>query len=106
MKKTFVFAAAAFAAIATPVQAQGAITIDVPTADLDLSTAEGQARLESRLETFIRRACDSRSRTATDLRADAACRTKLKEAAEPKVKLAIAEAHEQQLAALSIDIRG
>ena len=57
MNRTLVAAAAASATLATFGATSHAATTAVQTADLDLTTAEGQATLDSRINRAVRAVC-------------------------------------------------
>lgn len=105
MRKTLIALATAATLLAVPAAAQDAsedVTITVQTGDLDLTTAADQSRLDSRVETAIRRACRSGGRDLASRRIEAACRASLAETINPSVELAIAGANETRLASIEL----
>ncbi len=83
MTRTFI-AAAAFATFALAGAAQAATTT-VQTSDLNLATAEGQAKLDARLDRAARSVC-SESVTSSRIRVtDSACVTRARAMIEKQV---------------------
>ncbi|NNC52501.1 MAG: UrcA family protein [Erythrobacter sp.] len=106
MKKTFVFAAAALAAIATPAAAKDAPDATVAIGDLDLTTQADQKKLEDRIDNAVRRMCRV---DAFDLQArklERSCRLAAQANAAPQIELAIASAREERFAAVELDVQG
>ena len=77
-------AAAAFATLAT-FGASHAATTAVQTNDLDLATAEGQARLDSRINRAVRDVCSEAVTGSRIVWTDKACMTRARAAAEKQV---------------------
>jgi UrcA family protein len=89
------------AAIASPVVRTAAVS----HADLDLTTASGQSRLQDRIELAARRVCGTAD--ARDLSAHASmhrCRTAARTDAFGKVKTAVATATANQRVALRVQV--
>ncbi|MGB3167375.1 MAG: UrcA family protein [Alteraurantiacibacter sp.] len=106
MRKTFIALAAAATVFAAPAMAADpadSVTISIQTNDLDLGTVEGQDRLENRIDTAIRRACQSGGRDLASRRAEAACRDALGERFAPVVEVAIVDAQATRLAAIDTE---
>ena len=102
MKKTASIAAA-LAILPAQAIASHIPSIAVETTDLDLASAKGQDRLESRVESAIRKACTIGGKGLRVLTAENQCRAELREAANVEVPLAIAAAREDRFAALDLD---
>ena len=102
MKKT-VLIAAAVAILPGQAIASDIPSIIVETTDLDLASAKGQDRLESRVERAIRKACTIGGKGLTVMAAENQCRAELREAANVEVRLAIAAAREDRFVALDVD---
>ena len=102
MKKT-VLIAAALAFLPAQAVANDIPSIAVETIDLDLASAKGQDRLESRVERAIRKACPVGGKGLTVMAAEKQCRAELREAANVEIRLAIAAAREDRFAALDVD---
>ena len=102
MKKT-VLLAAALAILPTQAIARDIPSIAIETTDLDLASAKDQDRLESRVERAIRKACTIGGKGVTVMAAEKQCRAELREAADVEVRLAIAAAREDRLAARDVD---
>ena len=77
-------AAAAFATLAT-FGASHAATTAVQTNDLDLATAEGQARLDSRINRAARTVCSEAITGSRIAHADKACMARARAAVEKQV---------------------
>ena len=105
MKKTALIAAALFA-IPSAAMAQDAPTATVKTADIDLTTSAGQAKLDKRVDQAIRRMCRVDGFDAYMLRQQADCRLAAKANAAPKVAYAIEAARTQRFASIDIDVQG
>ncbi|MBX7457309.1 UrcA family protein [Qipengyuania sp. 1NDH17] len=103
MKKTFAFAAAALAVIATPAAAKDAPSVSVATADLDLTQSVDQEKLERRIENAARRACRLGGFDAETRRAERECRLAMAKNAAKKVELAIAAARSGRFALIKFD---
>ena len=108
MNKTFALVAAALAIAAAPAAAQNEdfTSITVKTADLDLTSAAGQARLENRLDREIRKACHVGSKGVEAMRLEADCRADLRDAAKGEIAIAIGKARTERLASNGIDNQG
>lgn len=105
MRKTLIALATAATLLAVPAAAQdatGNVTITVETNDLDLSSSADQQRLDSRVQTAIRRACRSGGRDLASRQVEAACRASLSDAASPSVELVIAQANETRFASIEL----
>lgn len=83
--------------------AQQPVSVRIETSGLDLSTAEGQQRLETRVRTHIRRACDAGLRGVTAARREATCRNAMHEMADRKVAFAITQAQGEQLVQIATE---
>lgn len=108
MRKTLTAFAIATTLIAAPAVAQDTsdiVTITVETSDLDLTTSNGQDRLNNRVDTAIDRTCRSGGRDLASRRAEAACRDSLSEEFAAPVALAISEAGSENYAALEFSIK-
>lgn len=78
--------AAAFATLATFGSSQAAVfTASVQTADLDMATAEGQARLESRIDRAVREVCGYDITGSRVLKIDEDCAAKTRASVEKQV---------------------
>ena len=77
-------AAAAFATLATFGSSHAATTA-VQTNDLDLATAEGQAKLDSRIGRAVRDVCSEAVTGSLIVWTDKACMTKARAAVEKQV---------------------
>lgn len=106
MKKTTVLAAAAFAAIATPLAAEDLPSASVRIADLDLSQEADRGKLDRRIDNAARRMCRVEARDAEARKAERACRLAVEADAAPKVELAIAKARSERFAAIDLDVQG
>lgn len=85
MNRTLVAAAAAtFATLAT-FGASHAATTAVETADLDLATAQGQARLDSRIDRAVRAVCSEAITGSRIAWVDKDCMAKARAAVEKQV---------------------
>lgn len=85
MNRTLVAAAAAaFATLATFGSSHAATTV-VQTADLDLATAEGQAKLDSRIERAVRLVCSDVATGSRIARADVGCMAQARASIEKQV---------------------
>ena len=85
MNRTLAAAAAAtFATLAT-FGASHAATTAVQTNDLDLATAEGQARLDSRINRAVRTVCSEEITGSRIARVDKDCMAKARAGAEKQV---------------------
>ena len=97
MRIKLAIAALATAIIAAPAQANDAtsngFSIQVPHADLDLTTQEGVSRLDDRVQTRIRQMCRTGSRDQVALKNERACRENARNQAAQSVRLAVAEAN-------------
>ena len=102
MKKT-VLLAAALAILPPQAIARDIPSIAIEATDLDLASTKDQDRLESRVERAIRKACTFGGKGVTVMAAEKQCRAELREAADVEVRLAIAAAREDRLAALDVD---
>ena len=80
----FTAAAAAFATLAT-VGASHAATTAVETADLNLATAHGQAKLDSRIDRAVRAVCSEAVTGSRIAVVDKACMAKARAAVEKQV---------------------
>lgn len=76
--------AAAFATLATAATSHAATTA-VRTADLDLATAEGQARLDSRINRALRTVCSYDITGSRIVRVDSDCVAKARASVEQQV---------------------
>ena len=95
--------AAALAILPAQAIASDIPSIAVATSDLDLASAKGQDRLESRVERAIRKACTVGGKGLTVMAAEKQCRDELREAANVEIRLAIAAARGDRFAALDVD---
>ena len=86
--------------------AQDAPTATVKTADIDLTTSAGQAKLDKRIDHAIRRMCRVDGFDAYMLRQQDDCRLAAKANAAPKVAYAIEAARTQRFASIDIDVHG
>ncbi|MDP3674418.1 MAG: UrcA family protein [Novosphingobium sp.] len=85
MKSTLVaITAAAFATLAT-FGASHAATTAVQTADLDLATVEGQARLDSRIDRAVRAVCSEAITGSRIAVVDKDCMAKARAAVEKQI---------------------
>ena len=85
MTRTFI-AAAAFATFATVgAGAAQAATTTIQVGKLDLATAEGQARLDAKIEAATRRVCSAAVPASRILRVDESCATKARASVEQQV---------------------
>jgi len=88
-------------AIAAP--ESGTASVQVRTADLDLTTARDQQRLEQRLTNAARRLCGTGARGVAEMAAQAPCIEAAVSSARPQADRAIAQANNgTQLALLMI----
>lgn len=106
MTKTFVIAAAAFAAFATPVAAMDAPIASVDMSDLDLSQEADRDELDQRIDRAIRNACRVRGFDAVSRKAEQRCMSAMQAEIAPKVAVAIDEARADRLASVTLDVRG
>jgi UrcA family protein len=83
MTRIFI-AAAAFAAFAITSAAQ-ASTATIQVGNLDLTTAEGQATLQARIESAARKVCSAPVAGSRILRIDESCATKARASVEQQV---------------------
>ena len=83
MTRTFI-AAAAFATLAMAGTAQAA-SITVTTSDLNLATAEGQAKLEARLDRAARTVCSDQITSSRIPATDSACLARARAMVEKQV---------------------
>ena len=77
--------AAAFATLATFGTSHAAATTSVQTADLDLATVEGQARLDSRIDRAVRAVCSYEITGSRIIQIDADCMAKARASAAKQV---------------------
>jgi UrcA family protein len=85
MNRTFVAAAAAaFATLATFGVSQAATTA-VQTSDLDLTTAEGQAKLDSRIDRAVRAVCSEAITGSRIARVDKGCQATARASIEKQI---------------------
>ncbi len=80
------------------------VSIRVETADLNLLTPAGQQRLETRIRTDIRRACDVGLRGLSAVNKETVCRRAMHEAAKREVAFAISQAKYRQLARNPVEV--
>ncbi|WP_128892567.1 UrcA family protein [Erythrobacter sp. HKB08] len=106
MTKTFVIAAAAIAALATPAAAMDAPVASVDMSDLDLTQEADRDVLDQRIDRAIRNACRVRGFDAVSRKAEQRCMTAMQAEIAPKVAIAIDEARTGRLAAITLDPRG
>ena len=93
-------------ALANPAAAD-ARTAVVKTADLDLTTARDQARLDRRIDASIRTLCLNGGRTLADKTADAGCIADAHARIAPVKARAVAAARDaRRLATLDLNFRG
>ena len=85
MNRTLAAAAAATFAALAPFGASHAATTAVHLADLDLTTAEGQARLDSRINRAVRTVCSAEVTGSRIAWVDKDCTTKARAGAEKQV---------------------
>lgn len=106
MKKTFVFAAAALAAIATPAAAKDAPDTSVAIGDLDLTKQADQKKLEDRIDNAVRRMCRVEAHDIEARKLERSCRLAAEANAAPQIEMAIAGAREERFAAIELDVQG
>ncbi|MEP2736465.1 MAG: UrcA family protein [Erythrobacter sp.] len=91
----------AAAVSATPLLAESKAaevpSIEVPTADLDLTTKPDVVLLDKRIKLKIRQMCDNNGRDGEDLRLMRQCRSTALANAKPSVRRAIAQAHSRKV---------
>ena len=76
----------------SPTMAAEPISVAVETHDLDLTEADDQARLATRVRSAARRVCATNSRSIDDLRFERECMADALADALPRAERAIAEA--------------
>ena len=106
MRKIFIALAPIAAAVSAPAMAQDpaeSVTITIQTNDLDLTDAADQARLDSRVDRAISRACRVGGRDADARRAEAACRADLADTIAPQIEVAILDANATRFASLDLN---
>lgn len=106
MTKTFVIAAAALAALATPAAAANVPQAKVDVSDLDLSQPADQKKLDRRIDNAARRACRMTGFDAETRRIERECRLAMIENAAPQIQLAIAKARTDRFATIDLDAQG
>ncbi|MBY6128663.1 UrcA family protein [Qipengyuania aquimaris] len=106
MKKTFVLATAAFAAIATPAMAKDAPDTSVAIGDLDLTKQADQDKLDNRIDNAVRRMCRVEGFDLQARKLERSCRLAAEANAAPQIEVAIAGAREERFAAIELDVQG
>ena len=77
--------------------------IAVDASDLDLATAAGQARLDTRIDSAIRSACRAGDRSIASRRVERECAASIRTAASAQARIAIAEAREKRFAMIEVN---
>jgi len=79
-------ALAAACLLATPAFAREAVSINVPSDDLNLTTAEGVAKLQARVDKAIAAACNPGDRIGADMAPDYQCRREMAANVQPRMQ--------------------